>query len=204
MNPDAEDHYDALGVRPTAPRDEVERAWRFSVLAFHPDRFRDQAQREQAERYTKRLNAAWDILGDPVARARYDRQREAGQRQVGSGPPTRAIPCPTCATVGRVADARGGTVEMRCPACGERFRAIVGAHMADRPRVDGGLLRLRYRVILQGPRGRLQELSFRRFPNELSLATGESLSVVFRGGAENRPRYVIRHSDGLDMAWRAD
>jgi hypothetical protein len=201
VDPDADDHYDALGVRPSAPTEEIERAWRFGVLAFHPDRFRDGAQRERAEAFTKRLNGAWEVLRDPVTRARYDRTRDTPRA---AGPPTRAIPCPTCATVGRAPDADGGIVEMRCPACNERFQALVGGRMLDRPRLDGAFWKLRYRVLVRAPSGRVQELEFRRFPNELALATGEALTIVFRGGAEQRPRYLIRHSDGLDMAWRVD
>ncbi len=204
MDPDADDHYVALGVRQSDATETIERAWRFSVLAFHPDRFRDTTQRERAEGYTKRLNAAWEVLRDPTARARYDRAREARERGRRPGPPTRAIPCPTCTTVGRAPDAHGAVVEMRCPACNERFRALIGGRMLDRPRLDGAFWRLRYLVTMSAPRGRTQELAFRRFPSELALATGEALSVVYRGGTDGRPRYVIRHSDGLDMSWRVD
>lgn len=206
MDPDAEDHYRALGVRATDPPEDIERAWRFAVLAFHPDRFRDEGQRERAEGYTKRLNAAWEVLRDPVSRARYDRRREveSAPGRVTPGVVMRAIPCPTCATVGRAPDARGAVLDMRCKACGAEFGAIVGGRMLDRPRLDGGLWRMRYQVAIAGARGRIHVLRFRRFPDELALATGEGVTVVFKGDEGTRPRYVIRHAEGLDMGWRVD
>ena len=72
-----DDHYAALGLEPGAGREEVREAWRFLLAAFHPDRFRDPGQRGRAEEITKRVNAAWQVLGDADARRRYDRRRGA-------------------------------------------------------------------------------------------------------------------------------
>ena len=66
--PDSEsDHYSALGVSPDAEADEIRAAWRFQLAAFHPDKFRDDEQRERAEEITKRANAAWQVLGHRTA-----------------------------------------------------------------------------------------------------------------------------------------
>ncbi len=204
MDPDAEDHYAALGVRDDAPAEQIEDAWKFGVLAFHPDRFRAGEQRERAERITKRLNSAWQTLGDPVARARYDRTRRNGKSDA---PPkvvaTRSIPCPTCSTVGRIPDNGGRQTEVRCSACGERFAVIIGAHLLDRPRLSGPMWRLRFTAPLRSDDGRIREQVFRKMPQELSLATGETVSVVFAPKG-TRPRYLIRHAPGLDMGWRVD
>lgn len=205
MDPDAEDHYAALGVRDDAPADKIEEAWKFGVLAFHPDRFREGGQRERAEQITKRLNAAWQTLGDPVARARYDRTRRNGasSSEPREAAPTRSIPCPTCSTVGRVPDHGGRGTEVRCSACGERFRVVVGAHLLDRPRLSGPMWRLRFTVPLGSSDGRVLEQVFRKMPQELSLAAGETVSVVF-APKDGNPRYLIRHAPGLDMGWRVD
>lgn len=205
MDPDAEDHYAALGVREDAPTDQIEEAWKFGVVAFHPDRFRQGHQRERAERITKRLNAAWQALADPVSRARYDRTRRNGpseQPQPG-GRGTRAVPCPTCATVGRVPDNGGRSTDVRCSACGGRFMVIPGATLLDRPRLEGPMWRLRFRAPLGSLDGRVNEQAFRKMPQELALASGETVSVVFTPRGD-RPRYIVRHANGLDMGWRVD
>jgi len=96
---DDDDHYDDLDVPADAGPDEVREAWRFLLAAFHPDRFRDPTQRERAEEITKRVNAAWQVLGDPVLRRRYDLRREAAAEEaVDAAPRMRELPCPTCAT----------------------------------------------------------------------------------------------------------
>jgi hypothetical protein len=60
-------HYDVLGVPPDATRAEVRRAYLALAREHHPDRVGGSLDRMQA------LNQAWETLGDPDLRRRYDR-----------------------------------------------------------------------------------------------------------------------------------
>lgn len=64
------DHYATLGVSPDATADEIKKAWRKGIVAHHPDRG---GERERFDA----IQAAWECLGDPAARASYDRRRLA-------------------------------------------------------------------------------------------------------------------------------
>lgn len=60
------DHYRTLQVRRDASAEVISAAYRRLMRDAHPDRGGD------AER-AKRLNAAYEVLSDPSARAAYDR-----------------------------------------------------------------------------------------------------------------------------------
>ena len=64
------DLYDTLGVERTATQDEIKKAFRKLARAHHPDVAGDDPQ--SAARFD-RIRKAYDVLGDPEARARYDR-----------------------------------------------------------------------------------------------------------------------------------
>lgn len=193
------DHYAVLGVDPRAPEAEVRAAWRFALQAFHPDRFRDEAQRLRADTMAKRVNAAWHVLGDPVRRRRYDTERSAGGDRE-DRPRIRRLPCPACTTMSGVPDA-GGEVTVRCPACGQVFAALVGVRMAGRPRLEARLIGGFHTLTLLDGRGGVSEVAARRLPAELALSDGETVSVVL-GPRGRGARYMIVHSDGTDLGWK--
>jgi curved DNA-binding protein CbpA len=198
----ADDHYEALDVASDASTAEIHTAWRFRLVAFHPDRFRDPDQRQRAEELTKRANAAWQVLGDPTARRRYDRIRAGdGARPAPPRPTLREIPCPSCASRMTVADAGGEVVEVRCVACGESFPAMIGARCIGRPRLDKRTFGLRYLALFAGPRGERHSVSFRRLPPELALSEGELFTIVFHP-RRGHPVYAIVHGEALDVGWR--
>ncbi len=198
-----DDHYATLGVDRDAPRERIEEAWRFRLLAFHPDRFREGEHRERAGEMSKRLNAAWQVLGDPSARRRYDRMTRLDAQANGAGPTggrrrQRDIPCPTCSTISRVDDPGGDELALRCPGCRDEFAAIVGATLIERPGLDRRWWRIDYRMLLATDSGNGHAVRFRKLPRELALADGMRLSVVFRPGS-HRPAYAIAHQSGVDM-----
>jgi molecular chaperone DnaJ len=62
-----------LGLDRHASDADLEQAYRRRAAAVHPDRFfADPERREQAEVSLKQLNAAMQVLRDPVRRAKYD------------------------------------------------------------------------------------------------------------------------------------
>jgi len=93
-----------LDVRHDASADEIKRRWRELAREHHPDRAGDDGR--ELERLTTRMariNAAYDVLSDPVRRARYDstpharRERYAegrapGDGEVGPPPPPPSAP----------------------------------------------------------------------------------------------------------------
>lgn len=70
------DYYDILGLSPNASEDEIRRAYRQEALKWHPDRNKD----PNALRMMQFINEAWEVLGNPVRRAEYDREREQRSR----------------------------------------------------------------------------------------------------------------------------
>ncbi len=196
-----DDHYQALDVAPDASADEIRAAWRFLLVAFHPDRFRDDAQRLRAQEVTKRVNAAWQELGDPARRRRYDRRRTGAPAPSVAAPPMRELPCPSCATRCRVPDAGGAVVRLACPACQETFPAMIGARCVGRPRLERRRLGLRYEAVFADAQGTRSSVSFRRLPQELALSEGELFSIVFHP-RRARPIYAIVHGGSVDLGWR--
>ena len=63
-------HYQTLEVNPTATQAEIKQAYRRMAKRFHPD---SNHNIEDSERIS-RINAAYEVLGDPQQRRFYDRQ----------------------------------------------------------------------------------------------------------------------------------
>jgi curved DNA-binding protein len=63
------DYYKILGVARSADEKEIKRAYRQLALKYHPDKNPDDPQ---AEDRFKEINEAYEVLGDPSKRAKYD------------------------------------------------------------------------------------------------------------------------------------
>ena len=63
------DYYKTLGVRRDASDEEIRKAFRGLARRFHPDVAKDKAE---GERRFKEINEAYEVLGDPEKRRRYD------------------------------------------------------------------------------------------------------------------------------------
>ena len=74
------DYYGLLEVVPTAPPDEVKRAFRLQIARYHPDKVQHLGQEFQAMAADRaaELTEAYRILSDEGRRAEYDRARAAG------------------------------------------------------------------------------------------------------------------------------
>ncbi len=68
------DYYDLLGVTRDADSDTLKRAYRRMARQYHPDINKDPG----AEDRFKEIGRAYEVLGDPQKRARYDQFGEAG------------------------------------------------------------------------------------------------------------------------------
>lgn len=80
----AESHYDVLGVPSTATQSEIKTAFYRLSKEFHPDRNPDSPA--AVEKF-KRVSVAYEVVGNPEQRRRYDAELrpEFGQRRGGDG-----------------------------------------------------------------------------------------------------------------------
>ncbi len=74
-NSAARTHYDVLGVTSSADHAEIRKAYHQAARRWHPDRFASAPAGEAAtgEVEMRRVNEAWETLGDPSRRRDYDR-----------------------------------------------------------------------------------------------------------------------------------
>ena len=63
------DYYQTLGVSKTASQDEIRKAFRKLARQHHPDVAKD---KKAAESKFKEINEAYEVLGDPDKRRKYD------------------------------------------------------------------------------------------------------------------------------------
>ena len=91
-------HYEVLGVPPTATTDQIKKKYRELARKFHPDVVKDKAL---GQKIFTQINQAYRILADPERRAQYDASlradRDAGPAQRPPGPTRRRPPRAACA-----------------------------------------------------------------------------------------------------------
>lgn len=76
------DFYEVLGVQKAADQDTIKKAYRKLAMQFHPDKNPDDSA---AEEKFKEAAAAYEVLGDPEKRAKYDRFGHAAFSGAGGG-----------------------------------------------------------------------------------------------------------------------
>src|SRR6201989_2696543 len=77
------DYYKVLGVDKKASQEDIKKAYRKLARKYHPDTNKDAG----AEERFKQISEAYDVLGDPEKRKKYDRGGSvfAGGNPFGAG-----------------------------------------------------------------------------------------------------------------------
>ncbi|MBB3410021.1 hypothetical protein FHT87_003953 [Rhizobium sp. BK316] len=102
--------YSALGVQPSATAEQIRAAYRKLAKETHPDT----SGNSSAERF-HRISAAYEILSDPIRRARYDGSAREAQRQE-----TPRQEAPKQEAKARKQQAKAPTIEpICCSRCGQ-------------------------------------------------------------------------------------
>jgi curved DNA-binding protein CbpA len=109
MAPESTDHYRVLQVDPVADAEVIQAAYRVLARRHHPDLSGDDGA-------MKRLNAAWEILGNPQKRKAYDIERSGGV-----APPVGS----SSATIYSAAPSRQTTPEHAGPPTGPAFGTVL-------------------------------------------------------------------------------
>lgn len=78
------DYYQTLGVSKTASQDEIRSAFRKLARQHHPDVAKD---KKNAEAKFKEINEAYEVLGDPEKRKKYDTLGADWERAGSAQPP---------------------------------------------------------------------------------------------------------------------
>ena len=71
------DYYKILGVKRSATKNEIRKAYKKLALKWHPDKFQDEEDKKVAEKKFVDIRAAMEVLTDADSRAKYD----AGSRR---------------------------------------------------------------------------------------------------------------------------
>jgi molecular chaperone DnaJ len=79
----ADDHYKTLGVDKKASQEDIKKAYRKLARQYHPDTNNEPG----AEERFKRISEAYDVLGDPEKRRKYDRGQSVFGTPFGGGAP---------------------------------------------------------------------------------------------------------------------
>merc|ERR1712240_174591 len=66
------DYYKILGVKRSATKKEINKAYKKLAMQWHPDKFQGEEEKKSAEKKFMDIAAAKEVLTDPEMRQKYD------------------------------------------------------------------------------------------------------------------------------------
>eukprot|EP00640_Fibrocapsa_japonica_P003420 CAMPEP_0113948404 /NCGR_PEP_ID=MMETSP1339-20121228/70111_1 /TAXON_ID=94617 /ORGANISM="Fibrocapsa japonica" /LENGTH=306 /DNA_ID=CAMNT_0000955455 /DNA_START=33 /DNA_END=953 /DNA_ORIENTATION=- /assembly_acc=CAM_ASM_000762 len=81
------DYYKILGLKRSADKKEIKKAYKALALEWHPDKHTSEEDKEKAEVKFQDIGEAYEVLSDEELRAKYDRGEEVFENQGGGGGP---------------------------------------------------------------------------------------------------------------------
>jgi curved DNA-binding protein CbpA len=75
---DSDDYYQVLGLKKTAKSKEIKSAYRKLALQYHPDKVKEEDQKEAAEKIFVKVSEAYAVLSDEEKRKIYDQYGKNG------------------------------------------------------------------------------------------------------------------------------
>merc|ERR1712029_708169 len=79
------DYYKILGVKRSATKKEIQKAYKKLALEWHPDKFQDEEEKKAAEKKFMDIAAAKEVLTDADMRAKYDAGEDPLDPEGGGG-----------------------------------------------------------------------------------------------------------------------
>ena len=79
------DYYQILGVRRSAIKKDIKKAYKKLALEWHPDKFTDEEEKKAAEKKFMDIAAAKEVLTDDEKRAKYDAGEDPLDPEGGGG-----------------------------------------------------------------------------------------------------------------------
>merc|ERR1712142_1369078 len=79
------DYYKILGVKRSATKKEIQKAYKKLALEWHPDKFQDEEEKKAAEKKFMDIAAAKEVLTDAEKRAKYDAGEDPLDPEGGGG-----------------------------------------------------------------------------------------------------------------------
>lgn len=79
------DYYKILGVKRSASKKEINKAYKKLAVQWHPDKFQDEDEKKAAEKKFMDIAAAKEVLTDPEMRQKYDSGEDPLDPESGNG-----------------------------------------------------------------------------------------------------------------------
>ena len=79
------DYYKILGVKRSATKKQISKAYKKLALEWHPDKFQDEEEKKVAEKKFMDIASAKEVLSDPDMRAKYDAGEDPLDPENGQG-----------------------------------------------------------------------------------------------------------------------
>lgn len=79
------DYYKILGVKRSATKKEISKAYKKLALEWHPDKFQDEEEKKVAEKKFMDIASAKEVLSDPELRQKYDAGEDPLDPESGGG-----------------------------------------------------------------------------------------------------------------------